>query len=163
MDEKKHAFVALGANLGDAEHQVRQALTELTHLPKTSLLQSSSLYRSAPIGGAPQPDYINAVAEIVTSLSPRELLGALLIIEAKMGRQRSVINAPRTLDLDLLLYDSLQLQEKDLIIPHPRMHLRAFVLRPLLEISPNHEIPGKGLAHDWLAATVDQVAEKIKS
>jgi len=129
-------YVALGANLGDARAAVAQALRDLGTLPQTQLLQASSLYRTAPIDSS-GPDYINAVAEIRTALAPDTLLAELQKLEQAAGRERPWRNAPRTLDLDILLYDELQLDSPTLTIPHPRMTERAFVLLPLAEIAPS--------------------------
>lgn len=129
------AYVGLGANLGDARAAVRQALDELGALPGTRLVRASSLYRSAPVD-AGGPDYLNAVAELCTSLGPHELLAELQRIEQAAGRERPYRNAPRTLDLDLLLYGALRLDDPVLTLPHPRMRERAFVLLPLAEIAP---------------------------
>jgi 2-amino-4-hydroxy-6-hydroxymethyldihydropteridine diphosphokinase len=155
------AFIALGSNLGDPQAKVRGGFVELNHLPATQLLASSSLYASAPMGYADQADFINAVAKIETTLGPRELLEALLAIERRHGRQREILNGPRTLDLDLLLYGTLQLEEAALTLPHPRMHERAFVLMPLVEIEPECVIPGRGRAADWLAKCTSQVIAKV--
>jgi 2-amino-4-hydroxy-6-hydroxymethyldihydropteridine diphosphokinase len=138
------AFVALGANLENPVRQVQQAISELGAIERTRVLAISSLYRTAPVGYADQPDFINAVAKLKTGLSPHELLDALHIIENRHGRQRSVRNAPRTLDLDLLMYGSHEIREDDLTLPHPRMHERAFVLLPLAEIAPDVDVPGRG-------------------
>jgi 2-amino-4-hydroxy-6-hydroxymethyldihydropteridine diphosphokinase len=146
------AFVALGANLGDPAAQVEQAMLELARLPDTRLVARSSLYLSKPVGYAEQPDFVNAVAQLSTRLAPRDLLEALLEIEARHGRRRDFKNAPRTLDLDLLLYDDLALHEHDLTLPHPRMCERAFVLQPLAEIAPTRDIPGRGQVADCLRA-----------
>jgi 2-amino-4-hydroxy-6-hydroxymethyldihydropteridine diphosphokinase len=148
------AYVALGANLDDPAAQVRAGLRALAALPETRLVRRSSLYRSPPEGGAEQPDYVNAVAALETRLAPRALLERLLEIERAHGRVRSARNAPRRLDLDLLLYGALELEEPDLAIPHPRMHRRAFVLVPLAEIAPEARVPGHGRAAD-LAQSVD--------
>lgn len=136
------AFVALGANLDNPVRQVKQALSELDDIERTRLVAASSLYRTAPVGYADQPDFINAVARLQTELSPHQLLDALHDIEARHGRRRSVRNAPRTLDLDLLLYGTLLISEDALTLPHPRMHERAFVLLPLAEIAPDVAVPG---------------------
>lgn len=128
-------FIALGANLGDARATVLQAIQNLGKLPDSTLLKHSSLYRSAPVD-ASGPDFINAVAEISTTLSPQALLAALQAQELGAGRQRLYRNAPRTLDLDILLYDDVTLDSPTLVLPHPRMVTRAFVLLPLAEISP---------------------------
>ncbi len=138
-------FVGLGSNLAGPREQLLRALQELDVLPQVQLAKQSSLYRSAPVGYLDQPDFINAVAQLHTTLSPRDLLDALLALEQRCGRTREFINAPRTLDLDLLLYDDIQHHEHGLTIPHPQMHLRAFVLQPLLEIAPDCVIPGIGL------------------
>jgi len=155
------AFVGLGANLGDPARQVAAALDALGRLPRTRLVRASSLYRSAPVGNEAQPEFVNAVAALQTGLSPRELLEACLGIEHAYGRERSVANAPRTLDLDLLLYDDRVLREPGLEVPHPRMHGRAFVLAPLLEIAPGAIVPGHGRAADLLAGLRHQHVERI--
>jgi len=146
------AFVALGANLDDPMTQVSVAFTELAALPQTRLIKRSSLYRSAPAGAGyhGQPDFINAVAQVETALAPRALLDVLLALERAHGRVREFRNAPRTLDLDLLLYGDRQHHEPGLTLPHPRMHERAFVLAPLAEIAPQAQIPGRGRAADLL-------------
>jgi 2-amino-4-hydroxy-6-hydroxymethyldihydropteridine diphosphokinase len=151
------AFVALGSNLSDPAAQIRSALLELANLPGTRLVHSSSLYRNPPAGGAAQPDYVNAVAEIETRIAARELLDRLLEIERAHGRERSVANAPRTLDLDIALYGDSVVREPGLVIPHPRMLQRAFVLVPLAEIAPGVQVPGHGRVAD-LAAKVDTSA-----
>ncbi len=150
------ATIGLGANLNDPVEQVEYALAELDRLPATRLVARSRLYASAPVGYVDQPDFINAVAQVETGLAPRALLAALLDIEHRHGRERSFRNAPRTLDLDLLLYGAAHFHEDGLTLPHPRMHERAFVLRPLLEIAPATVIPGRGRAADWLGACVGQ-------
>jgi 2-amino-4-hydroxy-6-hydroxymethyldihydropteridine diphosphokinase len=150
------ATIGLGANLNDPAAQVDYALAELDRLPGTRLIAQSSLYASAPVGSVDQPDFINAVAQVETSLAPRALLDALLDIEHRHGRERSFRNAPRTLDLDLLLYGHAHFHEDALTLPHPRMTERAFVLLPLLEIAPDTLIPGRGAAADWLQACSDQ-------
>jgi 2-amino-4-hydroxy-6-hydroxymethyldihydropteridine diphosphokinase len=130
-----NAFVALGANLGDAKHTVAQALIDIGSLTRTRLLDASSLYQTAPIDSS-GPDYINAVARIATHLPAPLLLQALRQLELVAGRQRPYANAPRTLDLDLLLYGSAQIFSDLLTVPHPRMYQRAFVLQPLAQIAP---------------------------
>jgi 2-amino-4-hydroxy-6-hydroxymethyldihydropteridine diphosphokinase len=143
----KHvAFIGLGSNLADPVAQVSNALEMLDRLPQTRVSRRSSLYRSTPVGYLDQPDFINAVAQLETELAPRALLEALLALEQQRGRTRDFANAPRTLDLDVLLYDDLRHHEHGLTIPHPQMHLRAFVLQPLLEIAPECVIPGIGAA-----------------
>jgi len=144
------AYVGLGSNLQDPAAQLKSAFAELAALASTRVVVRSSLYRSAPVGYADQPDFINAVAAIETALAPCVLLDALLDIERRHGRVREFQNSPRTLDLDLLLYGELQLHEPGLTIPHPRMHERAFVLLPLAEIAPQLVIPGMGIVVDQL-------------
>lgn len=129
------AWVALGANLGDAPQAVRDAIAAIGQLPGTTLTQQSSLYRTAPVDSS-GPDYINAVVEIATALTAPALLAALQAIEQAAGRERPYRNAPRTLDLDILLYGRASISSPALTIPHPRMHERAFVLLPLAEIAP---------------------------
>jgi 2-amino-4-hydroxy-6-hydroxymethyldihydropteridine diphosphokinase len=145
------AFVALGANLDDPPGQIRSAFLALDRLAGTTLLQRSSLYRTAPVGYAEQPDFVNAVVRLATGLDAASLLQELLAIEASRGRLRGIRNGPRILDLDLLLYDATVIVEEALVVPHPRMHERAFVLVPLLEIAPEIVIPGRGPAAHWLA------------
>ncbi|MBS0496220.1 MAG: 2-amino-4-hydroxy-6-hydroxymethyldihydropteridine diphosphokinase [Proteobacteria bacterium] len=156
------AFIALGSNLENPILQLQQAFDELAQLSGTRLIRRSSLYRSAPVGKLDQPDFINAVALIETLLAPHDLLKALLAIEQRHGRVREALNAPRTLDLDLLLYDALHCQDADLTLPHPRMTQRAFVLMPLLEIAPECNIPGHGGIAPLLAACHEQKLERIK-
>lgn len=155
------AFIGLGSNLQDPVGQLRRAFAAISELPGTRLLAKSSLYRSAPVGCLDQPDFVNAVAKVATSLSPQALLQALLQIELLHGRERSFRNAPRTLDLDVLLYDDLRLHEHGLTIPHPQMHLRAFVLQPLLEISSDVEVPGVGSARRAFEKCAGQVLERL--
>jgi 2-amino-4-hydroxy-6-hydroxymethyldihydropteridine diphosphokinase len=154
-------FVGLGSNLIDPQAQVLRAMQELHELPHVSVVQCSSLYRSAPVGYVDQPDFINAVVQLQTTLSPRDLLDALLALEQKCGRTREFVNAPRTLDLDVLLYDNLQCHEHGLTIPHPQMHLRAFVLKPLLEIAPDCIIPGIGPVVESARQCNDQQVERL--
>lgn len=155
------AYVGIGANLGEAEMQVKKALAIVARLDSTRLLRASSLYRTAPLGLLEQPDFVNAVAEIDTALSPRELLARLHEIESGFGRSRSFPNAPRTLDLDLLLYGAEVAEEPGLTIPHPRMHERAFVLAPLVEIAPGVAVPGLGRASDLLERCRDQRVTRL--
>ncbi len=139
------AFVALGSNLaGNLDcpaSQVIRAFQSINDLPKTKLIKRSSLYQSAPVGYHHQPDFINAVAEISTQLSPEALLEKLLNIENEAGRERPFANAPRVLDCDLLLYGDIEMHTESLTLPHPRMFERGFVLLPLSEISPNLTSP----------------------
>jgi 2-amino-4-hydroxy-6-hydroxymethyldihydropteridine diphosphokinase len=142
------AFIALGSNLDDPPAQIRRALLTLAALPETRLVRRSSLYGNPPVGHLDQPDFVNAVAQIETRLGPRELLAQLLDIERACGRVRDYPNAPRTLDLDVLLYGELALEKPGLTLPHPRMLQRAFVLVPLAEIAPDAVVPGKGRVAD---------------
>ena len=148
------AYVGLGANLGDARAALRQALVALRQLPATDLLACSSCYQTAAIGDAPDatpsPDYLNAVAGLRTGLSAPDLLAALQTIEAAAGRQRPYRNAPRTLDLDLLMHGNISMSKPSLTLPHPRMLQRAFVLVPLAEIAPQRVTAAQ------LAAVQDQ-------
>ncbi|MEZ7828501.1 MAG: 2-amino-4-hydroxy-6-hydroxymethyldihydropteridine diphosphokinase [Brachymonas denitrificans] len=148
------AYIALGANLGDAPATVHEAMNSLDGVPETHVLARSSLYRTAPIDSS-GPDYVNAVVAVDTHLSAVELLRAMQQIELQAGRERPYRNAPRTLDLDLLMYGDLQQDDAQLILPHPRMMQRAFVLVPLHEIAP-------GLVSDaQLAAVAEQGIERI--
>jgi 2-amino-4-hydroxy-6-hydroxymethyldihydropteridine diphosphokinase len=155
------AFVGVGANLGDPVVQVTRALAALGGLDDTRVVRTSSLYRTAPIGHADQPDYINAVALLDTALVPRTLLDRLQGIERDAGRERSFRNAPRVLDLDLLLYGDQVIAAPGLVVPHPRMHERAFVLAPLVEIAPDTVVPGHGRAADLLPRTHDQAVRAL--
>ena len=128
-------YVALGANLGDAVQALRDALRALNALPDSRLVKASSLYRTAPVDSS-GPDYINAVAEVSTRLTAPGLLHALQAVESAAGRERPYRNAPRTLDLDVLLYGSARIDSPTLTVPHPRMAERAFVLVPLSEVAP---------------------------
>lgn len=148
------AFVAIGANLGDARATVRRAMEALDGLPRTRVTALSSLYRSAPVD-ASGPDFINAVAAVDTALAPAELLAALHRLEHDAGRERPFRNAPRTLDLDLLRHGASVLQHPALTLPHPRMLQRAFVLQPLAEIAPDQVTPAQ------LAEVADQAIERL--
>ena len=149
------AFVALGSNLDQPAMHVQRAMLDIDELPETELMRVSSLYETAPVGIEDQPPFVNAVVQIATTLSPHDLLARLHTIEAQHGRRRGrrsdEKNGPRTLDLDILMFNGSQLDDRGLVIPHPRMHERAFVLVPLVEIAPDIVIPGKGVAKDLLA------------
>jgi 2-amino-4-hydroxy-6-hydroxymethyldihydropteridine diphosphokinase len=140
------AVIALGSNLDDPEAQVRRGFAELALLPETWVAARSSLHRTKPVGYADQPDFINACALVETRLAPRALLEGLLAIEKAHGRVRDIPNGPRTLDLDIVLYGAMQVDEPGLHIPHPRAHERQFVIAPLLEVWPEAVIPGRGPA-----------------
>jgi 2-amino-4-hydroxy-6-hydroxymethyldihydropteridine diphosphokinase len=154
------AYVGLGSNLSHPRRQIARALRALARLPLTHVARISRNYVSAPVGAAgPQPDYVNAVAVLATRLAPRALLARLLAIERRQRRRRGPQmprNAARTLDLDLLLYGGRRVDTATLTLPHPRMHERAFVLRPLLDVAPYARIPGRGLARCFLRPARDQ-------
>ena len=155
------AFVGIGANLGDPVARVREAITALAALPQTQLVAASSLYRSAPLGYTAQDDFVNAACLLETSLAPRALLDRLRAIEEAAGRERPFRNAPRTLDLDLLLYGGDVIDEPGLAVPHPGLHERAFALAPVVELDPECVIPGRGPAREWLARAAGQRIEKL--
>jgi len=155
------AFIGLGANLGDARATVLAALRRLAALPGTRLSAQSSLFKSAPVD-AGGDDYVNAVARIETTLTAPELLARLMDIEQAYGRERPGINAPRTLDLDLLLYGRERIATALLTVPHPRMTQRAFVLIPLLQIDPLIEIPGMGPAHNFVPDVAGQAISVMR-
>ncbi|THF61483.1 2-amino-4-hydroxy-6-hydroxymethyldihydropteridine diphosphokinase [Pseudothauera nasutitermitis] len=155
------AYVAFGANLGDPAAALEQACAALDALPATRVAACSALYRSAPVDVSGQPDYLNAVIALDTALPATALLAALLDTERAAGRRRDYPQAPRTLDLDLLLYGEEVLDLPQLQVPHPRMHRRAFVLRPLTEIAPQVRIPGHGPAIDLLPGVADQAIVRL--
>lgn len=138
------AYIGLGSNLDAPAEQIKTALIDLRSLPATQLLKTSSLYASPPMGPQDQPDYINAVALLDTSLPAHELLDALQAIEQQHGRQRKRHWGERTLDLDILLYDRQMIEDERLSVPHPGLTQRAFVVYPLLEIAGDIMIPGQG-------------------
>jgi len=153
-------YVGLGGNLGDARAQVEAALEALAAWPGLQLVGRSSLYRTAPVD-AGGPDYVNAVAAIDTVLEPLALLRALQAIETRFGRQRPYPNAPRTLDLDLLLHGDTCLATAELVLPHPRLHQRAFVLQPLAELAPDLVLPGRGPLQALLPTVADQAITRL--
>ena len=155
------AYVALGATLGDPAATIRAAFGALANLPESRVVHCSSLYRTAPVGNTEQPEFINAVAALETTLAPESLLDALFDIEARFGRIRAEKNGPRTLDLDLLLYNNQQLNLPRLTLPHPRLHLRAFVLYPLAELAPDLQLPGRGSIAAWLPAVANQGISRL--
>ncbi|MBL8513152.1 MAG: 2-amino-4-hydroxy-6-hydroxymethyldihydropteridine diphosphokinase [Betaproteobacteria bacterium] len=151
---RSQAFIALGSNLDNPAWHVQSAFREINDIPELSLVRISSLYRTAPVGIVDQPPFVNAVAMAETTLSPHTLLKHLHGIEESHGRVRyqgGERNGPRTLDLDLLMFNDWQIDDEHLTTPHPRMRERAFVLVPLVEIAPESEIPGVGRAADCLA------------
>lgn len=157
---KVSAYIGIGSNLGDARENVSNAVKQLGSLEKSRLSASSSLFLTAPVN-AGGDDYVNAVVRIETELSSQELLDALFSLERSYGRERPYTNAPRTLDLDLLLYGNQTITMPSLQVPHPRMTQRAFVLIPLLEIDPFIAIPGKGPAHEFIPGVANQAIRKI--
>ena len=154
------AYVGIGANLGDARANVRDALARLDAYPGCRLRAASGNWRTAPIDSSGD-DYINAVAAVETELDAHALLAALMDIEQAHGRERPYRNAPRTLDLDLLLAGDAIIDTPTLTVPHPRMHERAFVLAPLLEVAPDIVIPGRGRAADYLPGVADQAIARL--
>jgi len=148
------AYVGLGSNLGDRAAYLLLGLSALSRLPKTHLLRLSPVYETDPVG-PPQPPYLNMVAELETELSPKELLAEMLRVEKALGRERRERWGPRTLDLDLLLYGDLVLEEEGLSVPHPRLHERAFVLVPLLDLLPEGRHPLLGQSFAELLASLD--------
>ncbi len=144
------AYIGLGTNLGDRRVALEMALREMQQPPIMSVERVSSVYETAPVGVTAQPDFLNAVAQVQTTLSPRALLDALLNLENKMGRVRTLRWGPRVIDLDLLIYGGAHIAEPELEVPHPRLRERAFVLGPLAEIAPNLALPPDG-----------QTAEKV--
>jgi 2-amino-4-hydroxy-6-hydroxymethyldihydropteridine diphosphokinase len=158
-------YVGLGSNLSHPRRQLARAMRALARLPRTRVVGVSSNYVSAPIDSpGPQPEFINAVAALETALPPLGLLGRLRAIERRHRRVRQhQRNAPRTLDLDVLLYGRARLHHPRLEVPHPRMSARAFVLRPLVELSPGVTIPGRGLARAFLPAVRTQRIARTRS
>lgn len=153
------AYIGLGANLGDSADTLRQVLAELETTPGIGAVTASPFYRSAPVD-ATGPDFVNAVAALDTRLAPLELLDVLQALENRHGRQRPYRNAPRTLDLDLLLHGDQRIDHERLVLPHPRMHLRAFVLLPLRDLAPGLVLQGKSI-DAWIDAIHDQPIERI--
>ncbi len=155
------AFLALGGNIGDVDAAFREALWELHRIPGIAVQRASSLFRTAPVGGPPQDDYLNVVIEIETALAPRELLAACQGVEVLHGRERLVENGPRTLDVDILWYNGQTLDEDDIQVPHPRAAQRGFVLQPWATLAPEVEIPGAGRVGDLAAAVGAEGVELV--
>ena len=150
------AYVGLGSNLGDPRRQVDRALAGLADAPGTRLVARSSLYASAPMGPIEQPDFINAVAGVLTQLTPRELLAELKSLELRLGREPAVVRwGPRRIDLDLLMHGFVEINEPQLRLPHPGIAERAFVLLPLAELAPHLQVPGFG--------RVDEMVRSVNS
>ena len=148
------AFIGLGSNLGDREANLRAALEHLAHAPETTVVRASSLYDTEPVGVEEQPHFLNAVAQLETQLTPHQLLWNLMLIEKRLGRVRNQRWGPRTIDLDLLLYGGVVIEESDLVVPHPELTRRSFVLVPLVELDPLlvHPVTGESLLNHlgWL-------------
>lgn len=144
----KKAYVGLGSNLGEREHLIRTAAERLNLIPGTELVRVSSLYDTKPVGDIEQPDYLNAVALVLTELDPERLLWNLLLIERELGRSRRRRWEPRPIDLDLIFFDNAVVEKPGLTVPHPEAHKRAFVLVPMSELAPNlvHPVLGKTMA-----------------
>ena len=156
------AIVGLGGNLGETAAILGRARQALSGLPQTILVAASSLYRTAPIGGQRQPDYLNAVCRLQTALTPEGLADALFAIERRLGRVRTgVRNEPRAIDIDLLYYEGVIREDPTLRLPHPRLQERAFVLYPWREIMPDFRIPGLGALADLGQAVCDQRVERL--
>lgn len=136
--------MGLGSNLGDRLANLQRAVELLAARPGLRVVRSSRVYETDPVGGPPQPEYLNAVVEVQTTLSPHDLLAASMDVEQRMGRVRAERWGPRVIDIDVLMYDEEEIDEPDLVVPHPRMHERAFVLVPLLELDPDPLLPGRG-------------------
>ncbi len=161
---KRIAYIGLGSNQGEIVEALNSAIESLRSIEQTDVVAVSPFYRSAPID-APGPDFLNAVAKVETALEPYALLLHLLDIELMLGRKRRGLkkNAPRNVDLDLLLVGDMIIQSTPLTLPHPRLHLRAFVLRPLLDLAPEIRIPGQGPAAAFLDAVEDQKVEPLEA
>lgn len=153
-------YIGIGANLGDAQDTVKQAIESIGKLAQTRLVAQSSLFSTAPVD-AGGDDYVNAVVKVDTGLPPEDLLQALRSLEQDFGRERPYRNAPRTLDLDILLYGDRVITSETLTVPHPRMTQRAFVLIPLLQIDPFISIPKQGPAHAFVPGVAGQAIRKI--
>ena len=155
------AYTGLGSNMGDKRGNIKAALELLGRVPGVKLLRVAPFYRTAPVGYTEQDWFVNTVAEVETTLSPAELLAACLDIENRLGRVRDIRWGPRVIDLDLLLYNGQVIDEPDLVVPHPRMHERAFVLVPLADLAPELVIPGRGRVSELLAAVGREGVEEI--
>lgn len=157
---KVEAFIGIGSNLGDSRSHVGNAIVQINLLPQTGVTGQSSLFRTAPID-ADGEDYVNAVVRIETALPPDQLLAELQALENAVGRERPYANAPRALDLDILLYGRQKIATATLTVPHPRLTQRAFALIPLLQVDPFIDIPGHGAAHTFAADVAHQAIKKI--
>lgn len=155
------AYIGIGSNIGDPIHYVKTAISALSKLERSNLEICSSFYITAPIGKLDQPNFVNAVVKLKTEFSASDLLHHLQKIESDNGRLRLEENGPRTLDLDILLYGQLTTNSVELAIPHPQLHLRAFVLYPLHEIAPEINIPGRGNISAWIPFVANQKILKL--
>lgn len=155
------AFIGLGGNIGDTKQLIKDAIVCLAQHPELRVQTRSCMYKSAPVE-ATGNDFINAVISIKTDISPKELLAICLQVETQFGRERLFLNAPRTLDLDLLIYDQVEMTDEYLTVPHPRLTQRAFVLLPLLEISPDLDLPNLGKLSQYLQQVQHQRIEKVQ-
>jgi len=156
------AWIGIGSNMGDRLEYIRRALGQMDALPDTELAAVSSVYDTLPVGVTDQPSFLNAVAELSTDLGPVELIRKLLTIEASCGRVRIGVCDPRTLDLDLLLYDDVEIETEKLVLPHPRALGRAFVMVPLAELAPDLRFPGDAETVQERAAALDDVAGSVR-
>jgi len=156
------AYIGLGSNLDDPRSRIRSAIQSIKQFPDTTLLGCSSCYRSKPLGSRNQAEYINAVVEVDTRLDAEQLLLRMQAVENQQGRVRTQRWGPRTLDLDLLLFDDLVVKSDALTLPHPEMHKRGFVLYPLHEIAPEIEIPGRGRVRDLLSGMDPSEVQKLE-
>jgi len=162
MKARSTAYVAIGSNMNGPVTQVERAVEAIARATHCDVVARSSLYRTAPVGFEDQADFVNAVCAVETEFSPHQLLEFLLRTEDEHGRiRRDVSNGPRVIDLDLLLYGDRVIAEDDLIIPHPKMHERGFVLVPLAEIAPRTIVPGVGAISDLLPVIANQRVEKV--
>lgn len=163
MGREATAYIGLGSNLGDSRENLRRALNALRRAAGITVCRVASLYRTDPVGIVDQPEFLNTVVEVSTTLSPRRLLARLLEIEDELGRVRGERWGPRVIDLDLLLYDNAEIFTGDLAVPHPRLKERAFVVVPLAELTPDLVLPG-GTGTAVLAAKLsrEQFVERVK-
>ncbi|QQD84677.1 2-amino-4-hydroxy-6-hydroxymethyldihydropteridine diphosphokinase [Jeotgalicoccus sp. ATCC 8456] len=148
------AYLGLGSNIGDREESLRQALKKISEVPGITVTKISSRYETKPYGKTDQPDFINMAVELETNLTPLDLLEVVLGIERELGRVRKETWGPRSIDIDVLLYEDLELDLTDLKVPHPEMHLRSFVIDPMSEIAPKRE-------HPTLKMTIEEIKNKL--
>jgi 2-amino-4-hydroxy-6-hydroxymethyldihydropteridine diphosphokinase len=156
------AWVGIGSNIGDRLDYVKRALESMAALPSTEIESVSSVYETVPVGAAGQQHFLNAVAELSTGIEPVELMRRLLAIENECGRVRTGVWGPRTLDLDLILYDDVEMESRELTLPHPRARGRAFVLVPLAELSPDLSFPGETASVRELLAALGDIGGSVR-